>query len=307
MNSISPVCIVILSEKSCGSSVLNRNLRSAFGARYIEKTEHYEGETLFWTKAASILGEKQLDASDSVVPYSKKQAFLKLRRLALENGIPFPYAMGSINKMDIFSVWEKIVVSRSPVFVEKSPHHLFQRSNLELMLEFKKAYPGIKMVFIGLVRDPYDVAYSQFTRWQGNPKNVLRQWTVAYKNLRWLVSVDSETIVVKYEDLVDGSGRYFSELQKIGLSGDEGQGGNYYSSSVGRWHDAKFFYVNVDADTAEVMCDYGYSVEGFNRFKALIWVPYFLVSKAVLPTLRYINRLTGKRVSQITKSILRKN
>jgi len=50
-----PTCIAILSEKSSGSSVLQRLIASFARRKTREATRHNEDETLYWTKAASIL------------------------------------------------------------------------------------------------------------------------------------------------------------------------------------------------------------------------------------------------------------
>ena len=53
-------CVFILSEKSSGSSMLWRALTRALNIQQYPKTKHFESETLFWTKAASLLEKPQL-------------------------------------------------------------------------------------------------------------------------------------------------------------------------------------------------------------------------------------------------------
>ena len=52
--------VYILSEKSSGSSFLFRSLADALNIKDYPETQHFESETLYWTKAASILEMPQL-------------------------------------------------------------------------------------------------------------------------------------------------------------------------------------------------------------------------------------------------------
>ena len=67
-------CIMILSCKSSGSTALQNLLNKLPQVNRIKKTRHFEYETLYWTKAASILGMPQLNMLDSEVPIPKKKA-----------------------------------------------------------------------------------------------------------------------------------------------------------------------------------------------------------------------------------------
>ncbi len=74
MSACKSQCIIILSIKSSGSSAC-QNLLSKFSqVSYVPKTRHFENETLYWTKAASVLGLPQVDMIDSEVPISKEKA-----------------------------------------------------------------------------------------------------------------------------------------------------------------------------------------------------------------------------------------
>ena len=66
--------IYILSEKSSGSSFLFRSLKDALNIKTYPKTIHFESETLYWTKAASLLDKPQLKMLASAVPYPKARA-----------------------------------------------------------------------------------------------------------------------------------------------------------------------------------------------------------------------------------------
>ena len=49
-------CYFLLSLKSSGSSIVQANLAKSINARVLEKTTHFENETLYFVKAGSVLG-----------------------------------------------------------------------------------------------------------------------------------------------------------------------------------------------------------------------------------------------------------
>jgi len=80
-----PKCIIILSTYSSGSSPLLDYLAKFPEVNHIVKTRHGRHETLFWTKAASILGLPQIDILDSKVPINGEGARKDLVTLLREN------------------------------------------------------------------------------------------------------------------------------------------------------------------------------------------------------------------------------
>ena len=76
-----PTCVVILSTKSAGSSALQNLICECTDGKHVEHTRHVQHETLYWTKAASILGRKQLRIPDSEVPIPARKALHDLRAL----------------------------------------------------------------------------------------------------------------------------------------------------------------------------------------------------------------------------------
>ena len=78
-------CILILSAKSSGSTALQSLLVKFFQVNHIDKTRHFEYETLFWTKAASILQLPQVDMLDSEVPINKEKARYDIINLLKQN------------------------------------------------------------------------------------------------------------------------------------------------------------------------------------------------------------------------------
>ena len=77
--------IIILSEKSSGSSACQNLLTKLGKVQHVSKTRHYQNETLYWTKAASILDLPQVKMVDSEVPIEPEKAKTALILLLKEN------------------------------------------------------------------------------------------------------------------------------------------------------------------------------------------------------------------------------
>lgn len=195
--------IYILSEKSSGSSFLFRSLRDGLGVTKYPKTHHFESETLYWTKAASILDRPQISMLASAVPYEKERARRELKRF-LDTNLTPPLVYESDEEM-VFNGWYALIKEYGPVFIEKSPHHLLQWSVLELMLEFEQRYSHlVKCHYVGIVRNPRDVFLSQFRRWNVTPEKLENQWILTYMNWQKFAAlphVKDHAELIKYEDL----------------------------------------------------------------------------------------------------------
>jgi hypothetical protein len=115
-------CIIILSERSSGSSALQNYLVKFAGARHAVTRRHFESETLYWTKAASVLGLPQIKMADSRVPFGAKEARHDLLVLLGENVPDFQAPADDFEW--IMQGWRQLCWRYAPLFVEKSPHHL---------------------------------------------------------------------------------------------------------------------------------------------------------------------------------------
>ncbi|HYE74680.1 MAG TPA: sulfotransferase, partial [Blastocatellia bacterium] len=187
-------CIIILSEKSSGSSACQNLLAKFANIRHVARTRHYENETLYWTKAASILGLPQLSMVDSEVPLPRQRAKAELISLLRDN--LDDYVPPDNDRQLIFEGWRSLCWKYSPIFLEKSPHHLCQWSALELIIECIKEVYDVDFLLIGLIRNPMDTAYSQFNRWRSRPEQVQKQWLTAYQNLLKLKQIVGEQLVI---------------------------------------------------------------------------------------------------------------
>jgi len=210
-NRVRPVCVFILSEKSSGSSFLWRVIKDTFSIPKYPSTSHFENETLFWTKAASVLSLPQVDMEKSEIPYTKARAekeIVTFLNKNLQNGFN-----DILDKKTIFESWKSLVIEYGPVFIEKSPHHLLQNSVIDLILEFKKEYEGIIDVkIIGLIRNPVHTIGSEIRRWGMDKDKAETQWVDTYNNLlRLTENLDGkELFVIRFEDFKNNP----SEIRK---------------------------------------------------------------------------------------------
>jgi len=195
-------CIIILSAKSSGSSVLLRLLTQDGCAQHISKTRHNENETLYWVKAASILGLPQVNMSDSEVPIQNLCAKQDLIELIKDN-VDREYVPLDDDREFVFDGWSKLCERYAPVFIEKSPHHLCQWSSIQLIMECMDKLSDVEFLIIGLVRNPMDTIYPMWSRWRSRPEQMQYEWLLAYQNLIKLNKLLKDRLVmVKYEDLV---------------------------------------------------------------------------------------------------------
>ncbi len=67
-------CIILLSEKSSGSSAIQNLLANYTKISHLANTRHYENESLYWVKASSVLGLKQNNMIASEVPIDMETA-----------------------------------------------------------------------------------------------------------------------------------------------------------------------------------------------------------------------------------------
>ena len=209
--------VYILSEKSSGSSFLFRSLNDALNITSYPKTKHFESETLFWTKAASLLNKPQLDMLVSDVPYDKERAraeLVEFLAINLSTEIKF-----NTDEELVFNGWYELIKQFGPIFIEKSPHHLLQWNALALMLEFEQRFSDIvNCHYVCIARNPKDVFLSQFRRWNVNLKQLENQWLITYMNwerFRKEGASTSNKIFTRYEDLVADRQSVISKICEV--------------------------------------------------------------------------------------------
>ena len=210
--------IIILSEKSSGSSACQNLLAKFSNIQHVSKTRHFQNETLYWIKAASMLDKPQLKMVDSEVPIEREKARTDLITLLRDN--LDDWEPPDNDKELIMAGWRLMCQKHSPILIEKSPHHLCQWSAIELIIELISNIKDVDFLLIGLIRNPMDTIYSQYKRWKSSPKKVEKQWFVAYQNLLKLRDVIGEQLVIiRYAETVELAGKY--GYQRDELSNDK--------------------------------------------------------------------------------------
>ncbi len=231
-------------------------------------TMHSESETLFWTKAASMLGLPQNQMENSEVPMSAQRAEQSLRSFLRQNGLPDDMPLKS--ESDFFAAFSALVKRLPGHFVEKTPHHLYQPSCIALMERYanQSQSAGIHCHFIGLVRNPIDTLYSSWRRFGVRPSREAKHWLTAYRELRALSERSEDVHIIRYEDLVSGRAD-LSHLTSIEPRENEGE--RFVSSSVQKWRsDPKFSYQLSD-ECRELALDYGYDEEELSNDNCRPW------------------------------------
>jgi hypothetical protein len=283
-----PTCILILSDKSSGSSALQEFLCSNYGAKHIGRTRHFEHETLYWTKAASVLGLPQVPMQNSEVPLSQEKALSDLAALLRDN-VP-GFAMPSSHREMIMGGWEALVEENSPLFIEKSPHHLHQRSALDLMVQFSAEHPHVKVVFVCLIRNPIDTLYSMWTRFFSIPEKQEREWIRAYDNLQYLMKLKLPNFfVIRYEDLRANNQSFVKFLDQVIPSPNSAPDFSFFHQhSTKRHMTDPFFGYTPTTELITLAMRFGYSKVDLNTNQRPLWPFWRTFRVRVLGTIFYV-------------------
>jgi hypothetical protein len=253
-------CVFILSMKSCGSSILQQHIVKVAGARVMAKTRHRENETLYWTKAASVLGLPQIPLENSQVPLPRAKAEEMLARLLRDNA---PDYRGTLStESDFFAAWTAIVDAYPGLLVEKSPHHLYEPAVVDLMERYADQQTGFGVRFIGLIRNPTDMLYSSWRRIGIVPEREERHWIRSYKLLRSFHERRPDLVsLIRYEDLVRGEIDLVALLGLDGLKAQADSAKSFHSKSIGRWRKDRTFGYTPSDEARQLANDYGYTDE----------------------------------------------
>lgn len=270
INDQKPKCVIILSNKSSGSSILQRFITESSEARYVQHTRHFENETLYWTKAASVLGLHQLDMPDSEVPIPRTRARYELAQLLSSN--VDGYVIPEDNHRLVFGGWERLCKTYAPALIEKSPHHLYQKSVLGLILEAAHRTPEVDFHLVGLVRNPMSMIYSAWSRWRSSPEVQEQVWLTAYQNLLDLkAQVGGMVSIVRYEDMVTDPKVLEPILSFLGASSATPERRSLYSDSLERWRKDKHYGFRPSAELLALADRYGYSRESLANTTYPLW------------------------------------
>ena len=280
-------CIIILSEKSSGSSACQNLLAKFTDIKNITKTRHFENETLYWTKAASILGLPQLKMLDSEVPIDCEKSKTYLITLLCENIENYSPPNNDYKEL-IFGGWGLLCEKYAPIFLEKSPHHLYQWSALELIIECIEKLNNIDFLVVGLIRNPMDTIYSQFKRWKVRPEKLQYQWLIAYQNLLRLKNIlGKKLVIVRYEDIVSSLTYLKPVLDFCHIIIDEADHNYLHQKSVLKWKSDKFFGFVLSDEVISLAKKYGYQTEDLANRSVTLWPIYREFARAFYKIKRF--------------------
>jgi Sulfotransferase family len=254
-------CIFIMSTKSSGSSVLQELVGARAGARHAAHTRHFENETLYWTKAASALGLAQIKLPSSEVPIPAARAARELRSFVTGN--TGGHRLGDMTEAEIFKAFAAVCVDAGPIFLEKSPHHLYQGAAIQLMERFSDTASSVDVVFVGLIRNPLDTLYSSWRRFGVPPAMEEPLWRTAYENLQALAARRPDHVhLIRYEQLVAGDDEAVSLLERIGLPARDGATAPVlHSRSLSKWRQDLSYGHMLDPETIRLAQQFGYAAD----------------------------------------------
>lgn len=273
-------CVIILSAKSSGSSACQNFLCKSGIVKHLTKTRHGENETLYWTKAASMLGINQISMLDSEIPISKVKARKDLMELLNDN--LDSYEPPEDDKVLIFEGWKKLCIKYSPVYLEKSPHHLLQWSNLELITEFVNKEKDIDIHIVGLIRNPMDTMYSAWRRWRTLPEKNQYQWKTSYENLLSLKEVLKENLhIIRYEDMISERECLEKEFEFMGQRERFDDQDYFHKKSISKWKEDNYFGFKLASEVIELAKEFGYKEEDMRNKATWIWPYYKIVARYI--------------------------
>ena len=242
--------VLLLSDKSSGSTALQSALLAHPEVRAVEHTMHTSRETLWWAKAASLLGADRADWAEGRAPFLASEARRDLRELLRSNapGAPLP----ATDEALVWDGWERVSRAHGPVFFEKSPHHLVHWAATSLLLRWALTTDQ-EIRVIGLVRNPLAVLHSAWSRWLTPPSEREAVWARAQRNLlaaRATLGPERFTLV-RYEDLVREPARELAALAAFcGLAPHDGLGETLHARSADKWSADPTFALELAPETA---------------------------------------------------------
>jgi hypothetical protein len=242
------------------------------GVRHIDRTPHFEYETLFWVNAAAVLGRPQFKMADSRLPFTADEGRANLRAL-LRNNIGLGCTQPPDDDALVFQGWRDLCQHYAPIFVEKTPHHLHQWGALELLIESLERVPEVDVSFVGLVRNPIDTLYSMWQRWRGLPNHNQHDWYTAYTNLLRLRDLVGERLtIIRYEDMVRDPAQLAPIYHFMGLANESA--GFLHDRSLGKWRSDRRFGFRLAPAVVALAEQFGYDQADMANHGSPVWPIY---------------------------------
>lgn len=291
-------CVMILGEESSGTTALLQELTKHPEINRIEETRHGHHETLYWNKAAALLDMDQPNVPYSELPMPPRQARQELIKLLNDNVTSFFITPNDKERL-VFEGWRALCKHFAPVFCEKTPHHLYYWSVLELIYKASQILDDIDFYFIGIIRNPIDTLYSMWDRWRFFPEVREELWTRSYSNLLKFKKMTSKLKIIKYESLVSKPECMRDICNFIDVNYISHMGSSFHQSSIGRWRSDHLFGFQLSNQTKAIARRFGYDSSSLMVPERRVWLIYRSLTRA-----KYIlSRAARKLVVNFLKSI----
>lgn len=257
--------VLLLSDKSSGSTALQYELLRHPDVRAVGYTMHNDHETLYWVKAAVLLGQDPVDFVEGRLPMRPAEARRDLEALLREN-VP-GWTPPDSDRSLVFDGWRALCEAHGPVFFEKSPHHLNSWAATSLLLDYALTTDHDVRV-VGLVRNPLAVLYSAWTRWLTPPRERQAYWLRTYRNLLAVESLlgPERVRVVRYEDLIADPVHRLRQLTEwLGMEPNESVGSGLHARSAQKWTGDASFDLQLDPAVRAIAERFGYSEDDLHN------------------------------------------
>lgn len=204
----------------------------------------------------------------------------------------------------IIGGWKCLCETYAPIFLEKSPHHLYQWSAIELILECVKELENIDFLLIGLIRNPMDTIYSQFKRWKTRPEKLQYQWLVAYQNLMRLKTImGKKLLIVRHEDMVSSLQCLQPVFDFCNVKTGDDEQSYLHQKSITKWKNDNMFGFALSEEVIALAESYGYQTEALRNRSSMIWPIYREYARSLYKSKRPFKIIARKGVKGIKNVI----
>ena len=235
---------------------------------------------------------------DSEVPLPKNQARYELEKF-LNDNIDHYIVPESDDEL-IFGGWKQLCQAYAPALLEKSPHHLYQKSVLELILEAARRTPEVEFYLIGLVRNPMSTLYSAWTRWRSPPEVQQQVWLTAYQNLLDLrAQVGDRVSIIRYEDLIADPNVLKPVFDFLEVPPSSLERRSLHKLSLERWKKDKHYGFAPSAELLALAERYGYSKSSLTNHTYPLWSVQRRIARSI-----YKGKVFLKRNVKVVRALV---
>ena len=263
--------VILLSDKRSGSTMLQSELCKHPHIQHVAYSPHTYFETHHWLKAAVVLGmPAETFARHRVYAgYGTKKNARTYLVDCVQRNVP-DFSVPACDRELVFGGWEALCDSfATPVFFEKSPHHLGHWAALSLMLDWIQR-TDFRVRVIGLVRNPHGVLASASKLFLTDRERRSFAWAAMYRNLLAFRAMlpNNSFKLVRYEDILARPAQQFEDiLQFIGVSRNPRIGDEVRRPSIDKWRRDPQYSVQLHEVVRQVAAHFGYSDDDLQNYQ----------------------------------------